>query len=75
MKIKEQVSIIFAGVNGYLDDIPANKIKAFEEYLNIQIDSKYKDFVTLFEKNLAMTDEVKSALKKVLEETKATFQA
>ena len=28
--VEDQVMAIFAGINGYLDDIPVNKIKAFE---------------------------------------------
>jgi F-type H+-transporting ATPase subunit alpha len=75
LPVVKQVALIFAGVNGYLDDIPVKNIKAFEDYLNAQIDSKYKDYVVLFEKNLAMTDEVKAALKKVLDEVKGTFSA
>jgi F-type H+-transporting ATPase subunit alpha len=75
LPVVKQVAIIFAGVNGYLDDMPANKVKAFEEHLNMQLDSKYGDYVKLFEKTLAMTDEVKAALKKILEDSKSTFQA
>lgn len=73
LPVVKQVAIIFAGVNGYLDDMPANKVKAFEEYLHAQLDTKYTDFVELFNKTLAMTDEVKSSLKKIVEEVKATF--
>ena len=73
LPVVNQVAIIFAGVNGYLDDLPPNKVKAFEEYLNIQLDSKYQAFVDLFNRNLAMTDEIKDALKKILTEVKGTF--
>lgn len=73
LPVVKQVAIIFAGVNGYLDDVPVNKVRAFEEYLSAQIDSKYGDYVALFEKNLAMTDEVKAALKKILDDVKGTF--
>ncbi len=75
LPVVKQVVIIFAGVNGYLDDIPVNKVKAFEDYLHMQLDGKYMDFVKLFNNTLAMTDEVKIALKKLLEEVKSTFQA
>ena len=74
LPVVKQVAIIFAGVNGYLDDIPVNKIKAFEDHLYVQLDSKYASYVDLFNKNLAMTDEVKAALKKLLEEVKSGFQ-
>ena len=75
MPVVKQVAIIFAGTNGYLDDIPVNRVRDFEEYLLAQLDSQYKGFVELFNKNLAMTDEVKAALKKLLEEVKSTFKA
>ncbi len=74
LPVVKQVAIIFAGTNGYLDDIPVNKVRDFEEYLSAQMDSQYGDFVQLFNKTLAMTDEVKAALKKLLEEVKGTFK-
>ncbi|MGH6907829.1 MAG: F0F1 ATP synthase subunit alpha, partial [Aestuariivirga sp.] len=33
LKTEEQVVSIYAGVNGYLDALPVNKIRAFEEGL------------------------------------------
>jgi F-type H+-transporting ATPase subunit alpha len=75
MPVVKQVAIIFAGTNGYLDDIAPNKVGAFEEYLFSQLDSKYTDYVQLFNKTLAMTDEVKGALKTILTEVKSTFKA
>ena len=75
LPVVKQVAIIYAGVNGYLDDIPANRVKAFEEHLQAQLDGKYGDFVKLFNNTLAMTDEVKTSLKKILEEVKSTFPA
>jgi F-type H+-transporting ATPase subunit alpha len=74
LPVVKQVAIIFAGTNGYLDDIPVNKVRDFEEYLSTQMDSQYGDFVQLFNKTLAMSDEVKAALKKLLEEVKGTFK-
>jgi F-type H+-transporting ATPase subunit alpha len=75
LPVVKQVAIIFAGSNGFLDDMPANKVRDFEEYLYNQLDTQYGDFVQLFNKTLAMTDEVKAALKKLLEEVKNTFKA
>ena len=33
LKMEEQVVVIYAGVNGYLDPIPVNRVRAFEEGL------------------------------------------
>jgi F-type H+-transporting ATPase subunit alpha len=75
LPVVKQVAIIFAGTNGYLDDVPVNRVRAFEEYLFAQMDSRYADFVQLFNKTLSMTDELKAAMKKLLEEVKSTFKA
>ena len=74
MPVVKQVAIIFAGTNGFLDDLPVHRVSDFEEYLSAQLDSRYADFVRLFNKTLAMTDEVQTALKKILEEVKSTFK-
>ncbi|MFX6258369.1 F0F1 ATP synthase subunit alpha, partial [Acinetobacter baumannii] len=31
LKMEEQVCVIWAGTNGYLDKLPLNRVKAFEE--------------------------------------------
>jgi F0F1-type ATP synthase alpha subunit len=31
--MEEQVAVIYAGVNGYLDPLPVNRVKAFEDGL------------------------------------------
>jgi F-type H+-transporting ATPase subunit alpha len=33
LKMEEQVCVIYAGVNGYLDPIPVNRVRAFEQGL------------------------------------------
>ena len=33
LKMEEQVAVIYAGVNGYLDKLPVNKIREFEQGL------------------------------------------
>jgi F-type H+-transporting ATPase subunit alpha len=74
LPVVKQVAIIFAGTNGYLDDIPVDRVREFEEYLFAQMDSRYADFAQLFNKTLIMTDEIKAAMKKLLEEVKGTFK-
>ena len=33
LKMEEQVCVIYAGVNGYLDNLPVNRVRAFEDNL------------------------------------------
>ena len=69
-----QVVLIYAGVNGYLDDIPVPSVLKFEKELYEALDSFYTDFVKLFNKEQSLTDEVKAALKKLLTEFKQKFK-
>lgn len=70
LTVVKQVVIIYAGVNGYLDDIPVAEVKAYETKLYEALDSTYYDFIALFEKERALTDEVKSELDKLLKDFK-----
>jgi F-type H+-transporting ATPase subunit alpha len=74
LSVAKQVAIIFAGVNGFLDDIPVNKVQQFETQLNLALDSIHADFVKLFNQRKALTDDVKSALTQLLTEFKKTFK-
>lgn len=73
LDVVKQVAIIFAGVNGFLDDIPVNRIRVFEEHLQTLLDTKHAAFIEQFNKTLAMTDEIKAALKAIITEAKSTF--
>ena len=70
LPVVKQVSIIYAGVNGFLDDVPVDKVEKFENTLFDCLDSHYVDFVKLFNKENAMTDEVKTAIDKLLNDFK-----
>jgi F-type H+-transporting ATPase subunit alpha len=45
MPVEEQVVSIFAGTNGYLDDLPAPDVRAFEETLLEAFRSRYRDML------------------------------
>jgi F-type H+-transporting ATPase subunit alpha len=74
LPVVKQVAIIYAGVNGYLDDIPVTQIKEFETQLLDALDSNYTDFVRLFNKEKALTQPLKAALDQLLTEFKARFK-
>jgi len=74
LPVVKQVTIIYAGVNGYLDDIPVTQIKEFETQLLDALDSNYTDFVRLFNKEKALTQPLKAALDQLLTEFKARFK-
>jgi F-type H+-transporting ATPase subunit alpha len=74
LSVVKQVAIIYAGTNGHLDDIPVPKIKSFEQHLFSHIDSHGSEFIASFNKTLAMTDELKNGLNKIIAECKLSFK-
>ena len=73
LPVAKQVAIIFAGTNGYLDDIPVDKVRAFESALHLAMDGAFSGVVRLFNEKKAMTDDVKKAFVDMLVEFKRTF--
>ena len=45
LKMEEQVAVIYAGVNGYLDPLPLNRVRAFEDGLLSLLRGKHADLL------------------------------
>ncbi len=75
LNVAKQVIVIFAGTNGYLDDVPVNKVRAFETQLLQALDGTYSGAVKLFLQHKQMNDEVKKAFTEALTDFKRTFKA
>jgi F-type H+-transporting ATPase subunit alpha len=73
LPVSHQVAVIYAGVQGFLDDIPAARVKKFEAALFDDLDSRYGDFIKLFNKEKILTDEIKRSLDHLLKEVKERF--
>jgi F-type H+-transporting ATPase subunit alpha len=65
-----QIAMIYAGVHGYLDDIPVSRIKAFERELFNEIESRYAEYARLLQKDKELTEEIKQLLDTLLSECK-----
>ena len=64
----EEVISIFAGVNGYLDEIDLDKISLFETRLQELIKTKHPDILESIASTNDLTDETKEKLSKVVKE-------
>jgi F-type H+-transporting ATPase subunit alpha len=67
LKMEEQVVVIYAGVNGYLDPIPVPEIKSFEERLLSLMRTKHQDILHKIRDTRDLDDENQEKLKKVIE--------
>jgi F-type H+-transporting ATPase subunit alpha len=75
MSMVAQVSVLFAATQGFLDDIPVESVKKFEEeFLRYMKDSK-ADLVKELGDKKAIDDELKPKLIAALEQFKKAFQA
>lgn len=75
MPVTHQVISLWAGSNGYMDDIPVTAVGKFEkEFLNF-VDRSYKKVVTVITKEKDISSESEAALKKAVEEFKKGFTA
>ena len=67
LKMEEQVCVIWAGTNGYLDPLPVSRVRGFEDGLLDVLRSKNADLLNSIRdsKDLSSADEAK--LKSVVE--------
>jgi len=75
MVMAKQVIIIWAGVNGLLDDVPTNKLADFENKFIEFCAKDYPDIEHSIDKEKVISDAVNGKLKEAIEKFKAQFQA
>ncbi|HJQ97912.1 MAG TPA: F0F1 ATP synthase subunit alpha [Candidatus Polarisedimenticolaceae bacterium] len=73
--VERQVVIIYAGTNGFLDDVPVKDVRDFEAALNRYLDVHHKDILRDLATKQAFDDDIKSRLAKAFEGFKAEFAA
>ncbi len=78
LSVEKQVLIIFAGTSGYLDDVPVNEVRRFEQQLYRFIELRHPD---AFEQMAVRCqrkndyDELTKQMRALLDEFKAEFMA
>jgi F-type H+-transporting ATPase subunit alpha len=72
--VENQVVVIYAAINGYLDDYEIWAIKQYEDALLSFMQDKHPEVLRLIREEEKMTDELTAMLKKALGEMKEQFQ-
>ena len=75
LSAEKQALIIFAGNEGYLDDMAASNVVRFEAELYPFVEASYPKIFENIRSTLKIDDETKALMKKAVEEFKATFVA
>ncbi len=73
LAIEKQVVIIYAGANGFLDDLPVEDVTKFEAELYPFIEAKYPEIFEKIRAEKKIDDSLKEELNRVLDEFKSTF--
>ena len=75
LALEEQVAIVYAGINGYLDDIPVNKVTSYTKGLREYLKTSKPKFGEIIRAEKKLGDESESLLKAAIVEYKKTFLA
>src|SRR5690349_9488214 len=75
LKTEEEVAVIFAGGQGYLDDLPVSAVGAFEKGLLGALRSKHQDLLGKIASEKSLSDDLRAQLKSAIEAFKKTFTA
>src|SRR2546427_9567828 len=73
LKMEEQVVVIYAGANGYLDPIPVERVRAFEEGLLGLMRTQQPDILTAIRDSRDLDDATGAKLKAAIDEYAKTF--
>ena len=73
LKMEEQVAVIYAGVNGYLDPLPVERVRAFEDGLLGTLRSRHSDILGTIRDSRDLDDAAAAKLKGVVESYAKTF--
>jgi len=71
MPFEEQVMVIFAVTNGYLDDVPVAKVRDFERAFLQFMRAQHPEVGQAIREQKVLTDETIAALRRAIEEFKA----
>jgi F-type H+-transporting ATPase subunit alpha len=73
--VAQQVMIIFAGVNGFLDDLPVESCREFEREFLRYMETRYPQVARSILEARELTAETQETLRRAIEEYKASFTA
>lgn len=75
LPVEKQVMIIFAGTNAYLDDLPVESCREFEEELYRFLDGSYPQILADIREKKILDDDLRARMHAALKEFKQRFVA
>ena len=75
LPVEKQILVIFAGTNGYLDDVAIEECQAFEQGLYQFLDTAYPSVGSQLVQKKQIDEPLRAEIRKMLDEFKAKFVA
>ena len=75
LRISQQIAIIYAAINGFLDNVPVDKVRSFEKELFSIIQMEYADVLNQLESEKVLTDDIKSKIEAAINECSSLFSS
>ena len=75
LSVSEQVAILYAGINGYLDEVPVDKVTTFTKGFREYLKTSKPEYTESVQSKKALGDAEEAALKEAINEYKKTFLA
>ena len=73
--IEKQQTVLYAGVNGFIDDIDVKDVVRFEKEFHDFVESKYSNIITDLSAKKKIDDDIKEVLETAINEFKTIFKA
>jgi F-type H+-transporting ATPase subunit alpha len=73
ISVEKQIVAIYAGTNGYLDDIPVESVRKFEKELYAYLDREAPDVLKDIKEKKALDDDLKRRIETALKDFKSKF--
>ena len=74
LDVEKQITIIYAGTNGYLNEIPVNDVRRYETELYDYVVSSGSKLFEMILETKKMTEDVKAEMESVLTKFKDVFK-
>lgn len=74
VSFERQAVVIYAGINGYLDNIPVEKVLSFEEAFLGYLDTRHPHLLVLLKEKREITEALEADLKAALDAFKSTHK-
>ncbi|MGA0241398.1 MAG: F0F1 ATP synthase subunit alpha [Candidatus Marinamargulisbacteria bacterium] len=73
LRISQQIIIFYAAINGYLDNVPVDKVRDFEKELFSIVQMEHADVLSALETEKVLSDPIKAKVEAAIKECASLF--